>query len=308
MRYALELTEDPRAFLDRAGTLLEADPVLSTVVATATAKAAAEVEAGLPAPAHPRWWLTVADERTGEPVGVAMRTAPFAPYPLYVLPMPDAAARQVAAALVERGEDVSGLNGALPATEVMATELARRTGRAARVREHMRLHALTTLVEPAVAPDGRPRVATPADTELALAWHQAFHAAAAAQAGRLHDEVEVEHFDEADIAARIDAGRIWLWEDGLGTPVSLVAFNAPSFGVARVGPVYTPGAHRGHGYASVLTAHVSRLLRDSGARVCLFTDLANPTSNKIYAAIGYEPVVDMANLVITRVVTRPAPA
>ena len=69
--------------------------------------------------------------------------------------------------------------------------------------------------------------------------------------------------------------------------------------MARVGPVYTPGAQRGHGYASVLTAHVSRLLRDSGARVCLFTDQANPTSNKIYAAIGYVPVVDMANLVIT---------
>jgi predicted GNAT family acetyltransferase len=49
----------------------------------------------------------------------------------------------------------------------------------------------------------------------------------------------------------------------------------------------------------VLTAHVSRLLRDSGTRVCLFTDQANPTSNKIYAAIGYERVVDMANLVIT---------
>ena len=50
----------------------------------------------------------------------------------------------------------------------------------------------------------------------------------------------------------------------------------------------------------MLTAHVSRLLRDAGNRVCLFTDQANPTSNKIYAAIGYAPVVDMVNLVITR--------
>ena len=87
-----------------------------------------------------------------------------------------------------------------------------------------------------------------------------------------------------------------------------MGFNAPSFGVARVGPVYTPGAHRGRGYASVLTAHVSRLLRDSGTRVCLFTDQANPTSNKIYAAIGYVPVVDMANLVISGTVTTPARA
>ena len=118
----------------------------------------------------------------------------------------------------------------------------------------------------------------------------------------------MSEFEEEEIAQRIAEGRIWLWEDGLGTPVSLVGFNAPSFGVARVGPVYTPGAHRGHGYASVLTAHVSRLLRDSGTRVCLFTDQANPTSNKIYAAIGYVPVVDMANLVISKAITTPARA
>ena len=284
--------------------------MLSTVVASVTSRAVADVEAGKPEPSFPRWWLTVTDQATGEPVGVVMRTAPFAPHPLFVMPMPDAAARQVAAALVDRGEEVLGLNGALPAARTLATELARRTGRRARVHEHTRLHVLKKLVEPRVAPDGRARVAVPADVELALAWFRAFHADAAEQAGRLarEAEVEAEQFEEEEIARRIDEGRIWLWEDQLGTPVSLVGFNAPSFGVARVGPVYTPGAHRGHGYASVLTAHVSRLLRDAGTRVCLFTDQANPTSNKIYAAIGYEPVVDMANLVISKVVTTPARA
>ena len=308
MRFALEFTDDPRAFLRRAGTLLEADPVLTTVVATSTAAAAAAADKGAEPPAHPRWWLTVADEDTGEPLGVAMRTAPFPPYPLYVLPMPDAAVRALAAALVDRGEEVSGLNGALPASEVLATELARRTGRTARVHEHMRLHVLDRLVEPRVAPDGRPRVAVPADADLALTWFRAFHADAAAQAGRLEPDGEGEQFDEADIEGRIAEGRIWLWEDMRGTPVSLVGFNAPSFGVARVGPVYTPSGQRGHGFASALTAHVSRLLRDSGSRVCLFTDQANPTSNKIYAAIGYVPVVDMANLVIGRGITTPARA
>jgi predicted GNAT family acetyltransferase len=37
---------------------------------------------------------------------------------------------------------------------------------------------------------------------------------------------------------------------------------------------------------------VSRRILDSGSAACLYTDLANPTSNKIYAAIGYEPVAD----------------
>ncbi len=299
MRFALEFTEDPRAFLLRSGGLLEADPVLSTVVASVTARAVAEVEAGAAPASFPRWWLTVADLDTGEPVGVVMRTAPFAPHPLYVLPLPDAAAREVAGALVERGEEVSGLNGALPAARTLAAELGRRTGRRALVHEHTRLHVLKSLVEPRFAPDGRPRVAGAADVELALAWFRAFHADAAEQAGRLEPEGTGEQFTRDEIGRRIADGHIWLWEDGLGTPVSLVGFNAPSLGVVRVGPVYTPRARRGHGYASVLTAHVSRVLRDSGNRVCLFTDQANPTSNKIYAAIGFEPVVDMANLVIT---------
>jgi len=33
---------------------------------------------------------------------------------------------------------------------------------------------------------------------------------------------------------------------------------------------------------------------DLGARPCLFTDQANPTSNQLDAALGYRPVVDMA--------------
>ena len=80
----------------------------------------------------------------------------------------------------------------------------------------------------------------------------------------------------------------------------LTGANPPSFGVARVGPVYTPPAQRGRGWASNAVAEVSRRIQAEGAQVCLFTDQANPTSNKIYADLGYRPVVDMANLVIVR--------
>ncbi|WP_406043434.1 GNAT family N-acetyltransferase [Micromonospora sp. NBC_00898] len=67
-----------------------------------------------------------------------------------------------------------------------------------------------------------------------------------------------------------------------------------------MGPVYTPPGQRGRGWASNAGAEVSRRIQAEGARVCLFTDRANPTSNKIYAALGSRPVVDMANLVIVR--------
>ena len=50
--------------------------------------------------------------------------------------------------------------------------------------------------------------------------------------------------------------------------------------------------------AGAAVAAVSRTLLDAGARVCLFTDQANPTSNALYQRLGFEPVVDMANLAV----------
>ena len=82
---------------------------------------------------------------------------------------------------------------------------------------------------------------------------------------------------------------IALWEDG-GEPVSLAGFGSPTPNGIRIGPVYTPPQLRGRGYASALTAHVSQAQLDAGRAFCfLYTDLANPTSNKIYVDIGYFP-------------------
>ena len=43
----------------------------------------------------------------------------------------------------------------------------------------------------------------------------------------------------------------------------------------------------------VLLPALSQLLLDQGRQFCfLYTDLSNPTSNKIYQAIGYRSVID----------------
>jgi predicted GNAT family acetyltransferase len=62
----------------------------------------------------------------------------------------------------------------------------------------------------------------------------------------------------------------------------------------RIGPVYTPPDERRRGYGSALTAALTQQLLDGGRRFCfLFTDLANPTSNRIYQQIGYRAVSDV---------------
>lgn len=291
--------DDPAAFLDRAGGHLAQDPLLNTVLVAVTQRAVAEDAAGVPVdPALPRWWA-VAEDGAGAITGVAMRTAPGAPYPLYVLPMPDPAAATLARALVGRGEATTAVNGTLPAARVCAEELAVLTGGRVRVTLHTRLFELPAVVAPPRRPPGRLRAADPGDAELTLRWFDAFLADADEQAGRPRGSTpEISEHTLDEVLRRIEGGTVWLWVDEHGTPVHLTAANPPGYGVARIGPVYTPAERRGRGYASAAVAEVSQMLLDAGVRPCLFTDQANPTSNAIYEAIGYRPVVDTVSLVV----------
>lgn len=294
--HQLSFTTDPAAFLAEARSFLEADPVVATVPATLAERDARGRAAGLPVPQErPYWWLTVRDD-AGRLVGAGMRTAPFEPHPLFLLPMPEDAARPVARVLHERGEEVAGGNGARPAVDALADELCRLTGREPQVVMHTRLFELRTLVDPAPVP-GRLRPARPDELDLVLDWFAAFHEAADEQAGREagHDAV---FSDRDDVRRRVKEDRVRLWVDADDRPLHLTAFNEPAFGVARIGPVYTPPELRGQGYAGNAVAEVSRSLLDQGARPCLYTDQANPVSNRLYQALGYEAVVDQANLVL----------
>ncbi len=296
MAWTIEFERDPAAFLDAAGGYLADRPVVSTVVSTIAERALGEIAAGIEQPEQD-WYVLVRDGRAV--VGAGMRNAPFAPRPLFLLPMPERAAEDLAHALWERGEEVGGANGALPAVRRFADATAGLTGGRVEVAQRTRLFELRELVRPRHVP-GDLRRATYDDVDLCTAWFAAFMADADEQAGRPRGSSPHEALDEQSVRRRIDRGQLWLWVDDRGERVHLTGANRPSFGVARIGPVYTPPAERGRGWASAAVAGVSaRLLRD-GVRPCLFTDQANPTSNRIYQRLGYEPVTDMANLLITR--------
>jgi GNAT superfamily N-acetyltransferase len=297
----LEFFTDPAEFLAVAGDLLAADPVLGTVIASVSDRTARELadgtdswpEVGAP---FAQWWLVVRDE-SGAVISAAMRTAPFKPRPVFCLPMPDEAARALAAALHERGEFLGGVNGALPAADVIAAETARLTGGKPAVHTRIRLWEATEVTVPP-APPGRLRRATEDDAPLVLEWFTAFHVEADEQAGRDPDPASGEHNTMDSVLVRIREGVEWLWERPDGEIVHLSGAGLPSYGVSRIGPVFTPKEHRGAGIASYVVGELTRTGLEAGHRMCLFTDQANPTSNKIYEALGYRPVVDMAHLVI----------
>ena len=295
--FELEFFGVPQTFLEAAAELLASEPVLGSVIASVSERTARELAEGrdswaeVEAPFE-RWWLVVRDG-SGAVVSAAMRTAPFKPYPTFALPMADGAARALAAALHARGEHLGGCNGALPGSEVLARSTAELVGGEVVVDKATRLWEATT-VEVPPAPAGRLRRATEADAELVLCWFEAFHAEADEQAGREPDPASGEHNTLDSMLVRIREGVEWLWELPDATIAHLTGASLPSYGVSRIGPVFTPRQFRGRGIASYVVGELTRRGLDAGNRMCLFTDQANPTSNKIYAGLGYEPVVDMA--------------
>lgn len=131
---------------------------------------------------------------------------------------------------------------------------------------------------------GRYRRATLADLALSDAWATDFHTTVAAGGSA------------PSMRRHIEGGRLALWEDDSGSPVSMAYASVPGAGVTRVSGVWTPPAQRGHGYASAVVGTLSAERVDHGETCMLYTDLANPTSNGIYRALGYRRVGDSITL------------
>jgi RimJ/RimL family protein N-acetyltransferase len=300
-------TSAVEAFLAEAGEFLRADSARNTVILSVTQnlrlKAAGPTEGdaapgrgGEPRDAAPLfgWWRpdpggTAGPGRGGPgPARAAfMHTTGF---PLFLTAMSGQAAAELAGLLAEAGREVPGVNAQPQAGEAFAGTWRRRTADAVTVHRLMRLHRLGTLVRPDPGPEGRPRVAGRRDRHLLLEWFEAF-------------AVEVDDAAAQDHAAAVDErlgyGGITVWEAG-GVPVSIAGTTRAVDGMIRVGPVYTPPALRGRGYAGGATAAVSQAALDAGAtQVVLYTDLANPTSNALYERLGYLPVEDRTVLKFT---------
>src|SRR4051812_22341388 len=178
----LRFFDDPTEFLTATGDHLAKQPVVSTVVATVAERISRDRAAGVAWPdGVPCWFVAVLDG--GKVVGSAMRTAPFGSYPLFLLPMPDAAARELARVLLDRGEVIGSANGVLPATQVFCDEVATRSGGSAVVAVHTRLFELDTLIEPRPV-EGKLRPARSDEEHIVMPWYDAFMEDAEEQAGR----------------------------------------------------------------------------------------------------------------------------
>lgn len=232
----------------------------------------------------PLYFATV--ESAGEVRGCAFRTPP---YKLGVTRMPLEAAAPLAGDVAEVYDSLPAVLGPVDCARAVADAWAAARGVRAADGARQRIHALQRVRFPARAAPGGMRAAEEGDLGLVASWVRSF-----LEETGLHDPR-----DPAARAERMVAGGfVVLWVDRV--PVSMAAFPARTRNTVRIGYVYTPRERRRRGYASALVAHLSRHILDSGfGRCVLYTDLANPTSNRIYREIGYRPVQDVLDVNFT---------
>lgn len=227
----------------------------------------------------PFYWATV--EGSDGVAGCAFRTPPLK---LGLTRMP-------AAAIPTLVRDVRAVYDALPAvmgpeleSAAFAAQWSDLTGVQAELAMHQRIYELNRVVPFLRMPSGWPRLAERADVPLVSSWIRAFS--------------EEAHIltapPEALATQKIAAGSVLIWEDGEARSMAAISGQTPNG--ARIGYVYTPPPWRGRGYASACVAALSQSVLEGGLRFCcLYTDLTNPTSNSIYARMGYRPVADIVD-------------
>ena len=229
---------------------------------------------------EPPYFAVVEDD--GRIVGAAMRTPP------HNLILSELDADEAVAVLAADAQEAFGSLPGVVGPKQRAAQFANvwraATGATPRLEIAQRVFAADHVDEPRPA-SGAMRDYERGDRELAIRWMDEFVAEALPEAPPESSSDFVDRREEDP-----DGGLV-IWDDG--GPVSLAGFGGRTPNGIRVGPVYTPPDLRGRGYASALTAALTRRLLESGRRFCfLFTDLANPTSNSIYQRIGYRPVSD----------------
>jgi predicted GNAT family acetyltransferase len=272
--------EDPAAFLDAAMPLLLADEARHNLILGIAGTLRAH-------PSHyPEYGLWLAEDGS-DVVGAAVITPP---HNLVVArPRDDSALEALAAAI---DFELPGVVAAQPEAEAFAAVWTAKTGATPRMIRAQGVFALERVVQPEGI-SGRMRAAGPDDRPLLLDWWRAF---AEEALGESPDPDAVVHSLDHRLEAP-EAG-VALWEDV--RTVSLASFGNPTPNGIRIGPVYTPPEYRRRGYASALVAQLSERLL-AGRRFCfLFTDLANPTANRIYEQIGYRRVCEAAEIAFER--------
>lgn len=213
-------------------------------------------------------------------------------FPIIINHWPESESNFLAADLWQNNVTFDGVVGPEPSVSILANAYQAKSSKNLLRSMNQSLFACTSVIAPRLT-FGRMRPATPEPTELTqlAEWMQAFDQEALPTA--THASIEAM---QQVVKKRIEAGNFFVWENENKKIVSMAGFAGPTETSVRINAVYTPHQFRKNGFASQLVASMTSLALKSKKNVTLYTDKLNPTSNKIYQAIGYQFVGDSAHI------------
>ncbi|PPA70927.1 GNAT family N-acetyltransferase [Jeotgalibacillus proteolyticus] len=181
------------------------------------------------------------------------------------------------------GLDIPGFVGEKNLSMSIMKYIGNKQGKDYRVQMNQRIYKLDK-VKKDPGTDGSLRVLTSEDLNIVEEWVYNFHI-------DCNMPIKKETVKEKTLMI-LEKGRFHGWESG-GKLVSVANIARPTKTNCTVTLVYTPKELRGNGYASsCVSALTKKMLNEGFQTASLYTDLDNPTSNKIYMEIGYEPIMD----------------
>lgn len=179
------------------------------------------------------------------------------------------------------GLDFNGCIGADPVPETFVAALAKN---GVRLKLGMPQRIYTLQKQPTFPKaEGRGRLARSDDKQKYIDWVIQFSIEANPhQKPPSREELDKVAFDRP----------VFFWEVD-GAVVAMASRTRETKAGSNISLVYTPEEFRGRGYGGSVTAFACEHAFAEGKKIAfLYTDLRNPTSNKIYQKIGFEPWCD----------------
>ena len=226
----------------------------------------------------------------GSPIGAAIMTPPRRIIlSKFVANVKEAIAHLVRH-LLETDASIPGVVGPASAAQAFAACWAEAVPSALPETMRMRVFEARTVADVPLAA-GVLRLASMDDLPLMAQWIDAFSQEA------LREPADLDKAKKS--AERFIADKqLYIWD--CNGPVSITKTTRPMRNGISVTAVYTPPEQRNKGYATSCVASLTKKLLSERYSFCsLFADQSNPTSNSIYAKIGYVPLGDALEIDFT---------
>lgn len=227
-------------------------------------------------------------ETDDEIVAACLMTPPHALQLVVFHPFPEIE-QKIVGHLQNLGIEVSGIVGEQTTSRLFAEAWTERTGERVKILMDQGLYRIDAVTKGLQKSLGSWRIASKKDAVVLEEWYRLFEEETGI--GR-SAQTQISH----KIAGFLERKEVYVWEVDEQV-VSCMQKKRPSKNGITVSFVFTPNAQRRNGYAQTLVAEVTDELLLEYDFVMLYTDLSNPTSNKIYQEIGYEQIANPVHLV-----------